>query len=233
MNKNNVIFILFVATLVGSTWGAIVNRQKIDLEHQLTQARPQLQELGKQSGQGRTGNLGKDEGGQDILTAKEKELVTARRELAALGKETQALEARLAESTAAIHELSGEKEALTQQLKSVRMAETLVQEKTSGTATVGGGEGAAVGEVLQQRLDEANAQLLGLEKIVDEKKAAMRDAAAEKERRQINMDVLLSKIVDQQRELQALQEENRELVKQLAARNEMAEVQAEQQPGRE
>lgn len=209
MNKNNVLFILFIATLVGSTWGAVVNRQKIDLEHQLTDARTRLQKLGGQPGPGQ----GKDEG-----------------ELAALRKQTQSLAAKLSESSAAIHALSREKEALAQQLRSVHLSETAVQEKTAGAAPNAGGQGAAGDEVLQQRLAEANAQLLGLEKIVDEKNAAIREAAAEEERRQINMDVLLGKIADQQRALQALQEENRELVKQLAARDDMAEPQGAQ-PG--
>ncbi|MHB8808387.1 MAG: hypothetical protein ACYC9M_00035 [Desulfobulbaceae bacterium] len=215
MNKNNVIFILFIATLVGSTWGAIVNRQKIDLEHQLTDARTRLQKLGGQPLIAAAGQ-GKDEG-----------------ELAALRKQTQSLEAKLsASSAAAIHALTREKETLAQQLSSVHPSETTVQEKTAGTAPNAGCEGAAGDEVLQQRLDEANAQLLGLEKIVDEKNAAMREAAVEKERRQINMDVLLGKIVDQQRALQTLQEENREVIKQLAARNEMAEPQGAQ-PGKQ
>jgi hypothetical protein len=207
MNKNNVIFILFVATLVGSTWGAVVNRQKIDLEHQLTDARNRLQKLSAHPGLGQAAGKGKNEG-----------------DLAALRKETQSLEAQLSESTAAIHALSREKEDLAQQLRAVRPSATAVQEKTASTAAPdAGGEETAGGEVLQQRLDEANAQLLGLEKIVEEKNTAMLEAAAEKERRQINMDVLLGKIADQQRALQALQEENRELVKHLAARKEMAE----------
>ena len=231
MDKNNVIFILFVAVLVGSTWGAVVNRQKIDLEHQLSHARTQLQKIAEQPGQGQEEGRGKDAGVQVGLIETEKELAAARRELAALRKATQALEARLSESTAAFQELSTEKEALAQQLKSVQISASAIQEKTSGAAPNAGDEGAAGAGVLQQRLDEVNAQLLGLEKIVDEKNAAMLEAAIEKERRQINMDVLLSKIVEQQRALQTLQEENRELVKQLAARNEMAEVKNEQQPG--
>ena len=48
------------------------------------------------------------------------------------------------------------------------------------------------------------------------------------DRLEINMDVLLSKIADQRDQLQELQEEKRELVKELAAKNEIiADLQEE------
>jgi len=69
-------------------------------------------------------------------------------------------------------------------------------------------------------LEKAKAQILGLEKIVEEKNAAVEELSQELDRVKINMDVLLSKIADQQDSLQEVQEENGELVKELAAKNE-------------
>lgn len=241
MNKNTVIFVLFVAALLGSTWGAVVNRQKIDQQQQLTNARAELRKLRERTGQGNELIQGMNADVQEGLAEKEAQLDKDRTELAELRTKKQALEARLSESAVAIDELSREKEALARQLDSNQATEIVVQENTAGAPQKFGGEGGAgqeggapqeqlqttdlAVERVQQRLDEVNAQLLGLEKIVDEKSAALQEAAAEKERLQINRDVLLAKIADQQREVQAIREENRELVKQLAARNEMGDPQ--------
>ncbi len=81
---------------------------------------------------------------------------------------------------------------------------------------------------LQQRLNSSNAQLIGLEKLLEEKNAAMEETSQEMDRLEINMDVLLAKIGDQRDQLQELQEEKRELVKELAAKNEIiADLQEE------
>lgn len=162
MNKNNVITILVAATLLGSTWGAVVNRQKIDLEHQLALARAEL----TKAGSGR--------GGSAVLPA------GASQEIAALKQKIKALGA-------------------------------------SCTDGDGKSQKPAAGAALSQQLEEAKAQLLGLEKIVEEKEAALQAGAQEKERLRINTEVLLAKIGDLQNELRASQEENRHLVKGLAA----------------
>ena len=183
MNKNKIIFILFVATMLGSTWGAVVNRQKIDLEQQLNSAQAELRKISPRTGATGPDSLGgpgekAGKGGGDSVS---------------LRRQVQVLAARLADCMDA-------------------------------SRKSGGGE-------LSQPLAEAKAQLLGLEKIVDEKNIALQAAAKEKERLQTNMDVLLAKITDQQRELQALQEEHRELVKQLASGKEKgADPQVEAQP---
>lgn len=81
---------------------------------------------------------------------------------------------------------------------------------------------------LRQRLNGANAQMMGLEKLLEEKNAAMEETSQDMDRLQINMDVLLSKIADQRDQLQEIQEENRDLVKELAAKNEeVADLQEE------
>jgi DNA repair exonuclease SbcCD ATPase subunit len=69
-------------------------------------------------------------------------------------------------------------------------------------------------------LEAAKAQIVGLEKIVEEKNANIEEISRELDRVKINMDVLLSKIAEQQDALQEVQEENSELVKELAAKNE-------------
>lgn len=240
MNKNNVIFILFVATLLGSTWGAIVNRQKIDLEQQLRDAQLESQKFGGKPGKMLERMQDRTAGNQDILADKDKQLAGARKELATLRNVTQALKIKLAACKASIQYPAPNKGILGQPLKPGR-------DEVEGFGPEPGEKGAAAGpeggalqgqarnaglsvERLQQRLDETSAQVLGLEKIVDEKSAALRESAAEKERLRINMDVLLNKIADQQRELQAIQEENRELVAQLASRNEMADLQEPRHP---
>ncbi len=81
---------------------------------------------------------------------------------------------------------------------------------------------------LQQRLDAEKAQMMGLEKLLEEKNAAMEETSQEMDRLKINMDVLLSKIADQRDHLQEVQEENRDLIKELAAKNEeIADLQEE------
>lgn len=239
MNKNNVIFILFVATLLGSTWGAIVNRQKIDLEQQLRDARLESQKLGGQPAKGHARMPGETAGIQDSQANKEKQLVEASKELAVLRKLTQALKTKLADCKASIQYQGSNKDILGRPLKpggekvegfGQKPGDKRAAEPEGGTSQGQARNPGLSMARLQERLDEASAQLLGLEKIVDEKNAALRESAAEKERLRINMDVLLNKIADQQRELQAIQEENRELVTQLAARNEMTDLQEPQHP---
>lgn len=192
MNKNNVITILLAATLLGSTWGAVVNRQKIDLEQQLAVARAELRKVGTGTshGQIKAGATG----ARDGVAEKEGQMIKPSQELTALRGQIQGLEANLAGCNATLRELSGKE----------------------------GVQGAAAGGGLRQELDEIRAQLLGLEKIIDEKNAALQTAAQEKERLQINTEVLLAKIGEQQRELRSSQEENRQLVKELAAGREKA-----------
>jgi len=81
---------------------------------------------------------------------------------------------------------------------------------------------------LRQKLDAENAQMMGLEKLLEEKNSAMEETSQDMDRLKINMDVLLSKIADQRDELQEVQEESRDLVKELAVKNEeVADLQEE------
>lgn len=176
MNKNNVITILVAATLLGSTWGAVVNRQKIDLEHQLALVREEL----ARPGSGRGGSAAQPAG--------------ASQEIAALRQKVQGLEASLADC--------GRKS----------------QDPAAGVA-------------FSQQLEEARAQLVGLEKILEEKEAALQAGAQEKERLRINTEILLAKIGELQNELRTSKEENRHLVKGLAADKVSAAHPAPPSPG--
>ena len=69
-------------------------------------------------------------------------------------------------------------------------------------------------------IEMAYAQIVGLEKIVEEKNAALEETSRELDRVKINMDVLLGKIADQQDVLQELEQENTELVQDLTDKNE-------------
>lgn len=81
---------------------------------------------------------------------------------------------------------------------------------------------------LRQKFNSATAQMMGLEKLLEEKNAALEETSQDMDRLQINMDVLLSRIADQRDQLQEIQEENRDLVKELAAKNEeIADLQEE------
>jgi len=81
-----------------------------------------------------------------------------------------------------------------------------------------------------RKLETAQAQIIGLEKIIEEKNAVIEEISRTLDRVKINMDVLLNKIADQQDGLQEVQEENRELIKELAAKNkEVADLQEQLQ----
>ena len=63
------------------------------------------------------------------------------------------------------------------------------------------------------------AQITGLEKIIEDKNATIEETSKELDRWKVNMDVLLTRIAEQQDTLQELRDENRSLVKEIAAKN--------------
>jgi chromosome segregation ATPase len=67
--------------------------------------------------------------------------------------------------------------------------------------------------------ESLRAQVIGLGKIVEEKNAALAKTNKELNNWKVNMNVLLARIADQQDALQKQQEQNRNLVKELAAKN--------------
>ncbi len=72
---------------------------------------------------------------------------------------------------------------------------------------------------LAKEYETANAQVIGLEKIVEEKNAVIEETSKELDRLKVNMDVLLARIAEQQDAMQELRDESRELVKELAVKN--------------
>ena len=72
---------------------------------------------------------------------------------------------------------------------------------------------------LAREYESVRAQVIGLEKIVEEKNAAIEETSKELDRWKVNMDVLLTRISEQEDSMQELREENRALVKELADKN--------------
>jgi len=282
MNKNLVIFVLVVLTVVGSIWGSVANKKKISLERELNKTVAELKQLNRQSTQEREQVLGKTAGIQEALNSKEDQLIKARKELVDLRKASQSLEAKLSGCNASVQKTAQEKAGCLKELQSAKrtiarlnaaleeqkkqlqntgrkLSESKVvkqelhagmkegskalvslrQQLESANRTIGklrqelDSENQTIGKLrqqlepsnqtigkLRQELDSANAQIVGLEKIVDEKSTAHDEAARKMDRMKINMDVLLSKIAEQRNILQKLQEENSDLAKELASRNE-------------
>lgn len=256
MNKNVVIFILVVLIFIGGIWGSLADRKRIALEKKLKSTVEQMEKVTRQTSQQREHVLGKTADLQQTLADKEEQLGKARKELVSLRKEIKAVEAQLSGCNADVQRLTQEKEALSGQLPATQTDNAQPDQGTSQESVAespssilndtqaGQGKGQVDENIqslqeklhtaeltidkLRQRLDGAHAQMMGLEKLLEEKNAAMEETSQDMDRLKINMDVLLSKIADQRDQLQEIQEENRELVKKLAAKNEeIADLQEE------
>lgn len=267
MNKNMVIFVLVVFALIGSIWGSVANKKKVNLEKQLGETVASLQQLTELSGKEREQVLGKTVGLQESLAKKENKLLKSRKELVALRKSSQAIESQLSGCISSSQATQKKKKKFLQKLRAserkIVELEAIIQKQVDQSASLKRDSQEpthvqAVEQIvlpkeseevrslqdqlqsssldldqLQQGIDACNAQVIGLEKMLEEKNAAMEETAREMDRLKINMDVLLSKIGEQQDTLQEMQEENRELVKELAAKNEeIADLQEDvmQQP---
>jgi len=142
------------------------------------------------------------------------------------------------ETAAAIQDLQAQLAGKQQQIEALRQA--LKQQEQQGgdqvqeptLIVVQPAEGEDAPPVDEKELNKAQAQIFGLEKIVEEKNAAVEELSRELDRVKINMDVLLSKIADQQDALQEVQEENGELVKELATKSEECD-QDQEEPAKE
>ncbi len=243
MNKNLVIFALVVLTIMGSIWGSIANKKKTSLERQLTETVTKLQELRQHNSREREQILGKTAGLQEVLNDKENQLLSGRKELVSLRKANKALESKLSGCDATVQKLKRENAAQFKDLQSAtarinRLTSVLNKKEkqppsASREITAAGTVTAASGgqqeqrrsaqqaiEKLRQQLAAAKAQVMGLEKIVDEKNSAIKETAQAMARSKVNMDVLLAKISEQKDSLQQLRTEKQELAKQLAAKDE-------------
>jgi chromosome segregation ATPase len=164
--------------------------------------------------QGQTADL------QDQLEQKSAALAKAEQQVAELEEADQQLQSALQENGRIITELEGELAQAQGQLAEVAEAKVEGQATENETLLVMSGE-----------LESAKAQIIGLEKIVEEKDAALEETARELDRLRVNTDVLLAKISDQRDALQELQGENLELVKNLTAKNdEIASLQEQLAP---
>lgn len=233
MNKNLVIFALVVLTIVGSIWGSVANKKKMSLEQQLSETVTKLQKLRQHNSQEREQILGKTASLQEVLHDKESQLLDGRKELVALRKANKALESKLSGCTVTMQRLKGENAA---QFNDLQAATARINRLTSAGrgmtgSTVTGSEASGtlreqmraakqtIAE-LRRQLAADSAQIVGLEKIVDEKNSAIKEAAQAMARSRVNTNVLLAKISEQQDSLQQLRTEKQELVKQLAAKDE-------------
>ncbi len=249
-----VIFILVVFTLIGSIWGSVANKKRINLEEELSNTVAEMQKLSELSGKEHEQVLGKTASLQDSLTEKESQLLKARKELVSLRKSLQAIESQLSACTSSLQETNNKNQGLLQEVQAskrqVAKMEAVIQTQKDQAAAskakpqeqvaVRDDELASAKQdnekfqslqdqlqsaslnydQLQLSLEACNAQIIGFEKMLEDRSAGMDETAREMDRLRINMDVLLSKISEQKDTLQEMQEENRELVKELAAKNE-------------
>jgi len=142
------------------------------------------------------------------------------------------------EAVATINDLKAQLAGKQQQIEALRQALKNQEQAGSDQAqapalvVVQPAESEDAPPVDEKELNKAQAQIFGLEKIVEDKNAAVEELSRELDRVKINMDVLLSKIADQQDSLQEVQEENSELVKELAGQSEEGD-QDQEEPARE
>jgi len=293
INKNLVIFVLAVFIVIGSIWGSIANKKKLQFQDQLVSMNKEL----KQTNQFRDEMLAKIAGLQADLEERESQLVQAREELTMLRKTNKGLEAKLSIRTAAINKISQEKKDLAARLKELSGSEEKLDSSTEGQQKDDGlaaceanldiankkniklkewlekirkEDKAATNEDVQPsvpksvledtdrkntfenelqeaknsveelkqqlssehssskrerdllalELDSAKAQVIGLEKIVEEKNETIEKTEKDAERLRLNMEVLLTTISNQKDRLEKLQTDNKELVKTLTVKNE-------------
>ncbi len=115
--------------------------------------------------------------------------------------------------------LESKQKVVTELQKKLVAAEGALVAAQDQVANAGQTQEKAMADIAGQ-VETANAQVIGLEKIVEEKNAMIEETSQELDRIKINMDVLLAKISEQQDTLQEIQEENVELIKDLTMKKE-------------
>ncbi len=225
-----------------------------DLQKKLTALKNKLtalqKELKKKDEQlaGKQGNAGMQQKKelialQDELNEKKEQLNRvrsfAKEQAAELEKKVTALQEALKAKDAQLAQVKVGKQQLKETTAKTGQEVAELQEKLAATEAANQELAEAVkqAEKMQQvqaatirKLETAEAQIIGLEKIIEEKNAVIEEISRTLDRVKINMDVLLNKIADQQDGLQEIQEENRALIKELAAKNkELADLQEQLQ----
>ncbi len=163
----------------------------------------------------------------ESLQAELKKLSAQAAEMGALQKKIAGLQAEIKQKDAQIDELQvamKKMQSAMATMKQAAMAKVSKEEQQEPTVMVVQEADQPSDDTAAEsgcaELEKAKAQIVGLEKLVEEKNTDLEEVSRELDRVKINMDVLLSKIREQQDALQEVQEENAELVKELAAKNE-------------
>lgn len=152
---------------------------------------------------------------QTALKQKNQQLQQATKKLKKAGADLQQLQATSAGKAGNLEQLQQKLAASEEALKASEEALNAAREQAASATSE---EREMIGKLVSD-YEIAGAQIIGLEKIIEEKNAALEETSRELDRVKINMDVLLAKISDQQDTMQELHEENRELVKDLTGKN--------------
>ncbi len=135
------------------------------------------------------------------------------------------LQSRYQESTKELHAKLQSAAAVIQDLQNKLRDKSQTAESTAATVADNATKNVSEQNRVMFELESMSAQILGLEKIIEEKNTALEETSRELDHWKVNMDVLISRITEQKDGLQELQEENNGLVKELAAKNkELADV---------
>ena len=128
---------------------------------------------------------------------------------------TEELQAKLTKAESSIHDLKGKLEESALSIRDLR-------------GKVAAAESAVDQSRFAHEYESVRAQVIGLEKIIEEKNAILEKTGKERDHWKINKDLLLSMITEQQASLLQLQEENRGLLRDLAAKKKELSVVNEQ-----
>jgi chromosome segregation ATPase len=180
-----------------------------DKDQQLTATTQALEEM-KAALKEQSSSVDKRTENVDALQAKLNEAQATIRNLQAELQEStipvQELQEKLAQAETANQELQG-------RLQDSEAALQGLQDKAAAAETI------ADQSAIARENESLAAQIVGLEKIIEDKNATIEETSKELDRWKVNMDVLLTRIAEQQDTLQELRDENRGLVKELAAKN--------------
>lgn len=190
------------------------------LEGQVVQQQAMIKQLKKALNQGKKLQVTATEEVEGLKS----QIAKLTQEKAGVEEKIQALVASEAQAKEAAAKAQEKVAALEAELKAVQEAAAAAKEQEALAAT----EEKELAARLITEVEMANAQIVGLEKIVEEKDALLEETSSELDRIKINMDVLLGKIADMQDNLQELEQEKFELIQDLTAKNEqLAALQAQ------
>ncbi len=203
----------------------VVQEKKAMVVEQLKKARKELVALRKGNKKleaqaaeqkGAVGNL------QKAVAIKDKQVGTISEELkvikatsAITQQELDAVSVKYDEVSKLAEQLKQENGELAGKLEAVENISVEAQKQQVEFAA----ETKVLTEKLLSEVEVSKAQVLGYEKMVEEKSVALEETSQKLDRVKVNMEVLLSKISSQQDMLQELSQEKEELIKSLADKN--------------